>query len=85
MPHIHIENVHGIVFKEERRLFFIVVNESGFQYNVRASGVGIYLDTEAMSLSHIYIVRLVVAKGYRNGSAYQSQLFFYTFRRVLSF
>ena len=31
----------------------------------------IYLDTEAMSLSDIYIVRLVVAKDYRKASAYQ--------------
>ena len=36
----------------------------------------IYLDTQAMSLSDIYIVRLVVAKDYRNASAYQSQFFF---------
>ena len=68
-----------------KRDFFIAVNESAFQYNGRASGVRIYLDTEAMSLSDIYIVRLVVAKDYRNASAYQSQFFFYTVRRVLSF
>ena len=37
----------------------------------------IYLDTQAMSLSDIYIVRLVVAKDYRNASAYQSQFFFH--------
>ena len=35
----------------------------------------IYLDTEAMSLRDIYIVKLVVAKNYRNASAYQSQFF----------
>ena len=44
----------------------------------------IYLDTEAMSLSYIYIVKLVLAKDYRNASAYQSQ-FSYTVRRALSF
>ena len=44
-----------------------------------------YLDTQAMSLSDIYIVRLVVAKDYRNASAYQSQFFFSTVCRVLSF
>ena len=45
----------------------------------------IYLDTEAKSLSDLYIVKLLVAKDYRNASAYQSQFFFYTVRRVLSF
>ena len=39
----------------------------------------IYLDTEAMSLSYIYIVKLVLAKDYRNASAYQSQFFFTVF------
>ena len=38
----------------------------------------IYLDTEAMSLRDIYIVKLVVAKNYRNASAYQSQFSFFT-------
>ena len=52
-----------------KRGFFIAVNES---YNGRAPGVRIYLDTGAMSLSDIYIVRLVVAKDYRNATAYQS-------------
>ena len=32
-----------------KRGFFIAVNESAFQYNGRASGVQIYLDTEAVS------------------------------------
>ena len=39
----------------------------------------IYLDTEAMSLSDINIVKLVVAKDYRNASAYQSHFFFTLF------
>ena len=45
----------------------------------------IYLDTQAKSLSDLYIVKLLVAKDYRNASAYQSQFFFYAVRRVLSF
>ena len=54
-----------------KRDFFIAVNESAFQYNRRASGVRVYLNTEAISLSDIYIARLVVNKDYRNASAYQ--------------
>ena len=57
--------------QERKRDFLIALNESAFQYNGRASGVRIYLDTEAMSLSDIYIVKLFVAKDYRNASAYQ--------------
>ena len=56
-----------------------------FQYNGRASGLRIYLDTEAMSRSDINIVRLVVAKHYHDASTYQTQFFFYTVRLVLSF
>ena len=55
-----------------KRGFFIAVNEPAFQYNGRTPGVRIYLDIEAMSLRDIYIVKLVVAKDYRNATAYQS-------------
>ena len=54
-----------------KRDFFIAVNESTFQYNRGASGVRVYLNTEAISHSDIYIARLVVTKDYRNASAYQ--------------
>ena len=46
-------------------------------YNGRTSGVPIYSETQAISLSDIYIVKLVVAKDYGNASAYQSQFFFH--------
>ena len=57
--------------QEGKRDFFTAVNESAFQYDGRTSGVQISLNTEAMSLSNIYIVRLVVTKDYRNASVYQ--------------
>ena len=60
--------------KKER--FLYSGKRGSFQYNGRASGVPIYLDTEAMSLTDIYIVKLVLAKDYCNASAYQSQCFF---------
>ena len=56
---------------ETKRDFFTEVNESALQYNGRASGVQISLDTGAMSLGDICIVRLVVTKDYRNASVYQ--------------
>ena len=56
---------------ETKRDFFTEVNESALQYNGRASGVQISLDTGAMSLGDICIVRLVVTKDYRNASIYQ--------------
>ena len=39
----------------------------------------IYLDTVAVSLIDIYIVKLVLAKDYRNASAYKSQFLFTLF------
>ncbi|RMX54592.1 hypothetical protein pdam_00023671 [Pocillopora damicornis] len=56
---------------ETKRDFFTEVNESALQYNGRASGVQISLDTGAMSLGDTCIVRLVVTKDYRNASVYQ--------------
>ena len=56
---------------ETKRDFFTEVNESALQYNGRASGVQISLDTGAMSLGDICIVRLVVTKDHRNASVYQ--------------
>ena len=56
---------------ETKRDFFTEVNESALQYNGRASGVQISLDTGAMSLGDICMVRLVVTKDYRNASVYQ--------------
>ena len=67
-----------------KRGFFIAVNEAAF--NIMEEHLAFQFTwIQRLSLTDIYIVKLVLAKDYCNASAYQSQFFFYTVRRVLSF
>ena len=61
-----------------KRGFFIAVNESAFK-TMEEHLACQFTWIQRLSLSDIYIVKLVVAKDYRNASAYQSQFFFTLF------
>lgn len=50
---------------------FTGINESAFNYSGRAYGAQFILNTAAMSLNKIYVVKLLVIKDCRNSSAYQ--------------
>ena len=51
--------------------FFMAVNESAIHYNRNASGKLVSLNTEALSVNHTYIVKLVLTKDSRISTVYQ--------------
>ena len=53
------------------KYFFTAVSESAVHYDENASGELVSLNTEALSVNHTYIVKLVLTKDSRMSTVYQ--------------